>query len=197
MNMLKLTAAAALVAASLSASAMSSITDEDLSTVSGQDGVSIAANLNINIGSFTYSENNSATTGGAASVSFNNIQIGGLVAMTVDVISANTFGAILGGVTGAGTGTGSTAASGFESTQLGSALQYSTAGVAGYYSGTDVVQFAFPNVAVASNAELLSIKVGGITMGTNGVTTATNPSFGSFAINGLDLRGTTVWLWAH
>ena len=76
MNMLKLTAAAALVAASLSASAMSSINDDELSTVSGQDGVSIAANLNINIGSFTYSENNSATTGGAASVSFNNIQIG-------------------------------------------------------------------------------------------------------------------------
>ena len=33
MNMLKLTAAAALVAASLSASAMSSITDEDLSAL--------------------------------------------------------------------------------------------------------------------------------------------------------------------
>ncbi len=201
MNMLKLTAAAALVAASLSASAMSSITDEDLSTVSGQDGVSIAANLNINIGSFTYSENNSATTGGAASVSFNNIQIGGLVAMTVDVISANTFSAILSGVTGAGTGTGTSAATAFEGSQasVSNTLQFGTAGFSSYYSGTDVVQFAFPNVAVASNAELLSIKVGGITMGTNGAApaTGTNPSFGSFAINGLDLRGTTVWLWAH
>ena len=199
MNMLKLTAAAALVAASLSASAMTTINDEELSTVAGQDGVSIAANLNINIGSFTYSENNSATTGGAASVSFNNIQIGGLVAMTVDVISANTFSAILSGVTGAGTGTGTTAASTFEGGQVTPALQFGTAGFSSYYSGTDVVQFAFPNVAVASNAELLSIKVGGITMGTNGAApaTGTNPSFGSFAINGLDLRGTTVWLWAH
>ena len=50
MKMIKLTAAAALVAASLSASAMTSISDDELSTVSGQDGVSIAANLDINIG---------------------------------------------------------------------------------------------------------------------------------------------------
>ena len=199
MNMLKLTAAAALVAASLSASAMTTINDEELSTVAGQDGVSIAANLNINIGSFQYSENNSPTTGGAASVSFNNIQIGGLVAMTVDVVSANTFGTILSGVTGAGAGTGTTAASAFEGSQasVANTLQYGAAGFAGYYAGTDVVQFAFPNVAVASNAELLNIKVGGITMGTNGATVSTNPSFGSFAINGLDLRGTTVWMWAH
>ena len=201
MNMLKLTAAAALVAASLSASAMSSITDEDLSAVSGQDGVSIAANLNINIGSFTYSENNAVTGNGAASVSFNNISIGGLVAMTVDVISANTFSTILGGVTGAGAGTGTTAATAFEGSQasVSNTLQFGTAAFSSYYSGTDVVQFAFPNVAIADKSELLSIKVGGITMGTNGVapTTGSNPSFGSFAINGLDLRGTTVWLWAH
>jgi hypothetical protein len=205
MQILKLTAiAAALVAASMSASAMTAIADQDLSAVAGQDGVSIAANLNINIGSFVYSEDNSAGVNGKASVSFNNIQIGGLVAMTVDVISANTFSAILSGVTGGAAGTGSSAASAFETTQLTAAQTYvagtGTTGTVGtWYTGTDVVQFAFPNVAVASKAELLNISVGGITMGTNGVQSATtpNPSFGSFAINGLDLRGTTVWLWAH
>ncbi len=206
MNMLKLTAAAALVAASLSASAMSSITDEDLSTVSGQDGVSIAANLNINIGSFVYSEANADTGNGTASVSFNNISIGGLVAMTVDVVSANTFSAILKGVVGT-TANGTTGASAFESLGLAPAQSYvagtgTTGTVGAWYTGTDVVQFAFPNVSVANNAELISIKVGGITMGTNGAQTdatgkTLNPSFGSFAINGLDLRGTTVWLWAH
>lgn len=202
MQMLKLTAiAAALVAASMSASAMTAIADQDLSAVAGQDGVSIAANLNINIGSFVYSENNAALGNGKASVAFNDIQIGGLVAMTVDVISANTFSSILSNVIGTTAAGGTTAASDFETLQLaaaGGTQTYAAAtGVGTWYTGTDVVQFAFPNVSIANPAELISIKVGGITMGTNGVQTGTNPSFGSFAINGLDLRGTTVWLWAH
>ena len=92
MNMLKLTAAAALVAASLSASAMTTINDEELSTVSGQDGVSIAADLNVNIGAFTYTDSGS-------SVSFNNISVKGLMAMTIDVIGGAEFsGDIVGGI---------------------------------------------------------------------------------------------------
>lgn len=211
MNMLKLTAAAALVAASLSASAMSSIADEDLSAVAGQDGVSIAANLNINIGSFEYSTNNASNPAlGTGSVAFNNIQIGGLVAMTIDIVGASNFSGILNAMVGT-TANGTTGATAFETAKLAAASSYvagSGAGAPGtvgtWYTGTDVVQFAFPNVSVASNAELISVKVGGITMGVNGqqqidATTGKNtgPSFGSFAINGLDMRGTTVWLWAH
>ena len=167
MNFLKLTAAAALVAASLSASAMTTIADDELSTVSGQDGVSIGANLNINIGSFEYTDTDA--TGG--SVSFNNISIKGLMHMDVDIINAATFNTIL-------TGVGAT--------------------LVDYDGKSDVVQFAFPNDTLASTAVLPTIKVGSITLGHAGNNAAgTTTSFGSIAINQLDLRGTTVWMWAH
>ena len=168
MNMLKLTAAAALVAASLSASAMTTINDEELSTVAGQDGVSIAANLNINIGSFVYTD----TDANGGSVGFNNISIKGLMHMDIDIINAATFSGIL-------TSVGAT--------------------IADYDGKSDVVQFAFPNDTLADpNSVTPSIKVGSITMGNAGKNAAgTTTSFGSVAINNLDLRGTTVWMWAH
>jgi hypothetical protein len=184
MNMLKLSAAAALVAASLSASAMSTISDDELSTVSGQDGVSIAADLNINIGSFTYTDTD--TTGG--SVSFNKITVTGMMAMTIDVLNAAAFttaagtaGALLGDTTGVGVG-GIAAALG--------------------YTGGDVVQFAFPaaqanGTATAAQAQAAAhaisptITVGSITTGNGGA------SFGSLQIKNLDLQGTTVWMFGH
>jgi len=167
MNFRKLTAAAALVAASLSASAMTTIADDELSTVSGQDGVSIGANLNINIGSFEYTD----TDANGGSVSFNNISIKGLMHMDVDIINAATFNTIL--------------------TSVGATL-------ADYDGKSDVVQFAFPNDTLASTAVLPTIKVGSITLGHAGNNAAgTTTSFGSIAINQLDLRGTTVWMWAH
>ena len=224
MNMLKLTAAAALVAASLSASAMTTIADEDLSAVAGQDGVSIAANLNINIGSFSWGNNGDAV-GQKASVSFDKIQISGLVAMTIDVISGTQFNALYQGFTGGGAaGTGTLAALGSigtattanlataqaaytasPSTTTGAALVAAQVGAgaaadatATFYKGSgDVVQFAFPNVKVASSSDLINISVGAITLGTNGVSASTDKSFGSFSITGLDMRGTSVWMWAH
>ena len=180
MNMLKLTAAAALVAASLSASAMSSINDEELSTVSGQDGVSIAANLNINIGSFQWGNTSAAAAGGGTSVNFNNISITGLVAVTVDVLNnqyaATEMGAL---VTGYDTAAGNTANIATDLTAVG-----------GFLGKSDVVQFAFPQLN-ASHALAPTISVGSVTLGTG------TASFGSFTIKNLDLQGTTVLMWAH
>ena len=167
MKFFKLATAAALVAASLSASAMTTIADDELRTVSGQDGVSIGASLNINIGSFQYTD----TDANGGSVSFNNISIKGLMHMDVDIINAATFNGIL--------------------TSVGATL-------ADYDGTSDVVQFAFPNDTLASTAVLPTIKVGSITLGHAGNNAAgTTTSFGSIAINQLDLRGTTVWMWAH
>lgn len=182
MNMLKLTAAAALVAASLSASAMTTIADEDLSAVAGQDGVSIAANLNINIGSFTYTN----TTDNNASVNFNNISIKGLIAMTVDVVSNATFQQDV--LTAGGT---TLVAPGVTAGQALVSELNATTGFGMAAGGTDVVQFAFPTIGAVAHAFSPTITVGSITM------SGSNASFGSVALKNFDLQGTTVWMWAH
>jgi hypothetical protein len=176
MNMLKLTAAAALVAASLSASAMTAIADQDLSAVAGQDGVSIAADLNINIGAFTYGDS-------GHTVSFNNITVRGLMDMTIDVIGATEFSTDVG-----------TALATYGSTG-GAATLTAVATALGYNGTADVVQFAFPAAAGAAAADAHlstpTIKVGSITTGNGGA------SFGSITITNLDLQGTKVWMFGH
>lgn len=182
MKLVKLTAAAALVAASFGASAMTAINDQDLSAVSGQDGVSIAGNLNINIGSFTYTDTDGAggalatAAPGSGSVSFNNISVTGLFLMNIDVVSGAQFQTLLAADSVAG----------------GTAISMGAS-----YGGQDVVQFAFPADATLDSTQLVDIKVGGITTGKGTSTAATQPSFGSMEIKGLDMRGTTVWMWAH
>jgi len=162
--------AIALSTLALSASAMTPIKDAELSAVTGQDGVSIGANLNVNIGSFVYTDTDAVDANGlgGGSVSFNGIKINGLVAATIDILSKNSFLQAAGaaGVTNPGS-------------------LYSPA------TGGDVVQIAIPADVQVAAGKLLNISVDSIKMGNN------NASFGSMAMNQVDLRGTTVWIWAH
>ena len=163
----KLALVAAISSFTLGASAMTAMQDSDLSQVSGQDGVSIAANLNVNIGSFVYTDTDA--TGG--SISFNNIAITGAVAATIDIVNNATFQA-----------------------EASAQNPNSVLGVSGgadmlaFMPAGDVVKIALPQV---TSTHLLNVSVAGITMGNAAA------SYGSFALNDIKLQGTTAYIWAH
>jgi hypothetical protein len=167
--------AVALSTLALSASAMTPIQDAELSKVTGQDGVSIAANLNIKMDSFVYTDTDAVdpTTGlGGGSVSFNGIKVNGLIAASIDILSKASFAqaAAAAGVDLAGT---------------------AAFGTAAFIPPGDVVQIAIPKEVAVASGKLLNISVDSIKMG------GSDKSYGSMAMNQLDLRGTTVWIWAH
>src|ERR1700741_4621500 len=133
MKLVKLSLAAALAPLAFSASAMTSIQDDELSQVTGQDGVSIGGDLHINIGSFKYTDTDA--TGG--SVSFKKIGIKGMFVMTVDILNASTFSS--------GVGAAMAALGANPATELPKLV------AAGIYDGaSDVVQFAFPAAGLDS-----------------------------------------------
>jgi hypothetical protein len=166
----KLALAAALSSFAMAASAMTAIEDADLSQVSGQDGVSIAANLNINVGSFVYTDTDA--TGGK--VSFNNIAITGSFAATIDIINNATFQADASAASGPNSVLGVTGG----------------AGLAAFMPAGDVVKIAVPQISVSAGHEL-NMSVAAIKMGNSAA------SYGSFAMNDIKLQGTTVYIWAH
>jgi len=187
--------ATALSCLALSASALQTVPEADLRQIYGQDGVSIAGDLNINIGSFQYTDTD--PTGGA--VSFNNIGIKGMFVMTIDIINAGEVTSSV--ITAMRQYIGFRAALA-ESLKLLPFDATDNPTGAGVYDGTsDVVQFAFPN-AHLDHRLTPSITVGSITMGSTDdvgkhTVSATAPSFGSFAINNIDMQGTKIWMWAH
>lgn len=182
--MKKIALAASLALVAFGASAMTSVADDELSTVSGQDGVSIVANLNVNIGSFSW-----GNTKQSSSLNFNNIAVTGMVAMTLDVLNGSTF------QTSAGT-----AAAGYVGAANAAALMANVATATGYGAtmtaanpaGADVIQIAFPTTHDANTqAAAMSVAIGSITTGNGGA------SMGSVALNHIDLSGTQVWIYGH
>jgi hypothetical protein len=169
MKLLKqLTVVAALSSIASYASALTPIADQDLSTVSGRDGVSIAADLHVNIGSFVYTDTDAA----GGSVSFNNIKMTGAIAATIDIINNATFQADASAASGASSVLGVTGG----------------AGLAAFMPAGDVVKIAIPKVDTVKN---LSFSVDSIKMGNS------TASYGSMAANDIKLQGTTVYIWAH
>ena len=173
MQSFKLSAVAlALSAVAFSASAMTSIEDADLSQVTGQDGVTIAGDLHINIGAFTWTDTD--TNGG--SVSFNNISIAGMFVQTIDVLSNAYFSAA--------------APMFFQQYEAAADASTDATKFLTLVGTSDVVQFAFPNIGV-NHAVTPTITIASIT---NSGSTA---SYGKIEIKNLDLQGTRIWLWAH
>lgn len=167
-------ASLALIAGSAFA-AKSTISDAELSEISGQDGVSIVADLKVNIGSIQYLN---STNG--ASLSLNGVGISGFVAATIDVLTGAQF------MTAASAGL---SARGLNATDIASVLaDVSTA--TGYASGSDVVQIAFPTIASAGKA-LLGVSVASLSTGNGG------NSMGGVKLNSIDLGGTKVWIYGH
>lgn len=169
-------AAFALLLLSSAARAMSSLDDTDLAAVHGGDGVTLAADLDIRVGSFSYSTKSAANPDGG-SISFNNISLRGMFVMTIDLLNAASFGAAM----------------------SNSMAAYGTDGVAGiarlvgsgtYDGRSDVIQFALPNAGLDHRLSP-SLSVGSVTMGNS------SASFGSFAFTNIDLQGSKIWMWAR
>lgn len=169
----KLALVAAMSSMTFAASAMTSVDDADLSQVAGQDGVSIAADLNINIASFVYTDTDAA----GGSISFKGIKFTGAIAATMDIMSKAAWaGEALPGTLGMLTDAG------------GSMATPHAGAIADFAPKGDVVRIGLPQI---TTTKLLNISVARMEMGNS------TASFGSIAINGLNLAGTTAYIWAH
>ena len=166
----KLALVAAMSSMTFAASAMTSVDDADLSQVAGQDGVSIAADLNINIASFVYTDTDAA----GGSISFKGIKFTGAIAATMDIMSNTAWKAeALPGTLGMLTDAGGSMA---------------TPHAGAIAPKGDVVRIGLPQI---TTTKLLNISVARMEMGNS------TASLGSIAINGLNLAGTTAYIWAH
>ena len=156
--------------------AMTAMNDEDLSTVTAQDGVSIMAELNMSIGSFSYSTQSASNPGGGT-LNLNNISISGLLPLNIDVMSSASFTAAL-----------NTYATAYGADGAANLTRFLSSGA--YDGKSDVIQLAIPNTGMAGNSGL-NVAVNSITLGNS------NTPLTSLSLSNLDLQGSKIWIWAH
>lgn len=181
-------AAAVLSVVGLSAHAISAVSDDEMGSVTGQDGVTIGGDLNINIGAFTWTD----TDADGGLVSFNNISVKGMFVQTIDVLNAGTIVPTIITTMQKYISVGRSYSEAYKLTTETFDVFGASLGPDSYiYDGVgDVVQFAFPNAKLDSRLSP-TIKIASITNGNS------TKSYGSLEIRNIDMQGTKIWLWAH
>lgn len=184
-----------LLGAATLAHASTPLSDQDLEKVRGEDGVTVMGDLKIKTESFTYTDTDAS--GGA--ISLNQISITGMYVKRYDILRGLPVASTLIAEANLPGTFGSSVAqsmqpylgeSGAVTTTSQTAQQMSMAMAAGLYASGDVVQIAFPNAGL-NGAVTPSIVINSITMGNS------TASFGSVALDKIDMQGTKRWLWPH
>lgn len=155
---------------------MTTLSDSDLRLVAAKDGVTIAGDLNIKIGSFVYLD----TDANGGPVSFNTVTVRGHYVQTIDTLSSSEFaGRAATSMVGHGLSRGDA------STQLGVLVANGA-----YDMTADVVQIAFPDAGLDRRLAP-TVNIGSVTMGNS------TKSMGALQLKNFDLQGTTTWTWPH
>lgn len=176
MKLKNITAALTLIAAAFSANAMKPIADAELSQMTGQDGISIVADLNLNLGALKYIDSTKSS-----SFNLNNISVTGLIATTVDILTGTMYNTAL---SDALTARGIAPA---DAPAVISSINTAT----GYVAASDVLQLAFPVMPASANGALLNVTVASMSTGNNGA------SMGGVSIKDINMGGSKVWIYGH
>lgn len=174
------------MAAAFCASAMQPIADVELSQMTGQAGISIVADMKLNIGSLKYMD---ATK--LSSISLNTISASGLMSTSVDILTGAMYTTALTDALSArgivNTPANGTIPAGTAATTTIAAIHLAT----GYAAGSDVLQLAFPVMPTSAKGALLNVSVASLNTGNGGA------SMGGISISDINLGGSKVWIYGH
>jgi len=169
-------AALALASAVLPVAAMQRMTDAELSHVRGREGVSILADLKVQIGSLT-----SFSPLAQALFKLQDLMISGLMGATVDVLSETQYTVAL---------SDSLRSYGIKDADMAGVISAVGQSI-GAVPGADVVQIAFPALPTSATGAALSISVASANTGTSGA------SMGGVTLKDINPAGTKIWLLGH